>query len=255
MADYQISFQLYSARKFPPLKDQLRVLAEIGYDAVEPYGAIYEEDPAAFRGMINAAGLDCPSAHVSLAALDADRKRCVDIARTLGLSIVVVPFLPPPQRPTDATGWKAVGRRLAEHASALADAGLRLAWHNHDFEYVPLADGSRPIEHLLAPRNVMWEADIGWIHRASAEPVGALSEFPGKLAAFHIKDVASAGTTGEDGWADVGSGRIDWRRLWPSIAGSGARLLVCEHDNPADWRRFARRSYDYLSRLAMAGAA
>jgi sugar phosphate isomerase/epimerase len=255
MTDFQISFQLYSARKFPPLKAQLETLAAIGYDAVEPYAAVYEGDPAGFRTMTNAAELDCPSAHMSLAALDADRAGCIDRARTLGLSIVVVPFLPPPQRPSDTAGWKAIGERLAEHAAALAESGVKLAWHNHDFEYAPLADGSRPIEHLLAAPGVLWEADIGWIVRAGADPARALSQFRSRLAAFHIKDLADAGTTEEDGWADVGAGRIDWPKLWPEIAGSGARLLICEHDNPADWQRFARRSYAYLSRLAGARAA
>jgi sugar phosphate isomerase/epimerase len=255
MTDFQISFQLYSARKFPPLKAQLETLAAIGYDAVEPYAAIYESDPAAFRAQLNAAGLDCPSAHMALATLDADRGRCIDMARTLGLSVVVVPFLPPQQRPSDAAGWKAIGQRLAEHAAALAESGLKLAWHNHDFEYVPLADGSRPIEHLLGPAGVLWEADIGWIVRAGADPARALPQFRSKLAAFHIKDLAAPGATEEDGWADVGAGRIDWPQLWPHIVASGARLLICEHDNPADWQRFARRSYAYLSRLAGARAA
>jgi len=250
MTDFRISFQLYSARKFPPLEAQIDTLAAIGYDAVEAYGDVYQSDPAAFRALLDRAGLSCPSVHVSLAALDADHARCVDGARTLGVEIVVVPYLQPQERPADAAGWKAVGLRLASHARALAESGFQLAWHNHDFEFAPLPDGSRPIDHLLAPSGVMWEADVGWICRAGQEPAGALAAFAGRLAAFHIKDLAPAGVTEEDGWTDVGAGSVDWPALWPTIAGSAAQLLICEHDNPADWQRFARRSHDYLSRLA-----
>ena len=35
MANYRISFQLYSARNFPPIEKNLEVLAAIGFDAVE----------------------------------------------------------------------------------------------------------------------------------------------------------------------------------------------------------------------------
>ncbi len=38
MADYRISFQLYSARNEPPLVAQLEALAAIGFDAVESWG-------------------------------------------------------------------------------------------------------------------------------------------------------------------------------------------------------------------------
>jgi sugar phosphate isomerase/epimerase len=254
MADYKISFQLYSARKFPPLEQQLEALAVIGYDAVEPYGAVYEQDPAGFRTKVDTAGLTCPSAHIPLAALDSNRPRAIEVARTLGLHTAVVPYLQPAERPRDTAGWKAIGERLAEHASAFAAAGMKLAWHNHDFEYEPLPDGSRPLEHLLAP-GVAWEADIGWIERAGAEPRHALLEHSDRIAAFHVKDVAPSGIYAEDGWADVGTGRIDWRALWPAMASAPARLLVCEHDNPSDWQRFARRSYDYLSRLVQSVAA
>ena len=44
-----ISFQLYSARFFPPLEAQLDWLAQCGYDAVEPWLPAYGDDAALFR--------------------------------------------------------------------------------------------------------------------------------------------------------------------------------------------------------------
>ena len=54
----------------------------------------------------------------------------------------------------------------------------------------------------------------------------------------------------DDGWTDVGAGTIDWKALWPAIAGTGATLLVLEHDNPSDWRSYAAHSYEYVAGLA-----
>jgi sugar phosphate isomerase/epimerase len=249
MANYRISFQLYSARNFPPIEKQLDTLAKIGFDAVEAFGGAYSSDPEGFRAKCDAAGLKIPTSHMPLSDLDADRNKVIDTARTLGLETIIVPAIPQAQRSQDAAGWAALGAKLADHAHAIREAGLKFAWHNHAFEYVRLDDGSRPIEHLLKGADVKWEPDVGWILRAGSDIATELGKFPGKVVAFHIKDVAPAGVTVDDGWTDIGKGTIDWRKLWPAIEKAGSDLLVFEHDAPSDWEGFARNSYKYVAGL------
>lgn len=250
MTSYRISFQLYSARNFPPLEAQLEALAAIGFDAVEPYRGAFGDDAAGFRRKIDAVGLTCPTAHLPVDLLESDRAAFIDIATTLGLETAVLPYLVEAQRPKDRAAWQAFAARLNEHAAALAEAGLKLGWHTHAFEYEPLADGSRPIDALIAPPGILYEPDIGWIARSGSDIRTELERFPGKICAFHVKDTAPDGVTVDDGWTDVGSGTIDWKGLWPVIAASGCDLLVLENDNPSDWRGFASHSYDFLSGLA-----
>lgn len=253
MANYWISFQLYSSRNFPPIETQLEGLAAIGYDAVEPYGGNFLSDPKGFRAKADALGLAIPTAHMPLANLDGDRAGVIDIAKTLGLETVVLPHVGGDARPSTSDGWKAFGHRLNDHAGHLAEAGLKLAWHNHDFEYVKLPDGSRPIDHVLAGAGVRFEADLAWIYRANADIAAEIARYGTKVAAFHIKDTAKPGVTKDDGWTDVGAGVIDWQKLWPAIAGTGATLLIMENDNPSDWRSFAANSYKYLNGLTGRG--
>jgi sugar phosphate isomerase/epimerase len=85
MANYRISFQLYSARNFPPIDAVLEGLAAIGYDAVEPFGGNYLDDPKGFRAKAEALGLAIPTAHVPVQLLDEDRAKAIDMAKTLGL--------------------------------------------------------------------------------------------------------------------------------------------------------------------------
>ena len=250
MARYRLSFQLYSARKSPPVDSHLKTLTAIGFDAVEPFGAAYAADPKGFRAKCDALGLAIPTCHVPLSDLDGAFGRTVDIAGVLGLETVIVPSVPHDERNKDAGAWKALGAKLAAHAASLKKAGLKLAWHNHAFEYVTLADGSRPIDHILADTGVLWEPDIGWIVRAKCDVAVELGRFPGKVAAFHVKDLAPAGVTADDGWTDIGAGTIDWKKLWPAIEKSGSDLLVFEHDNPTDWRKFAENSYRFVAGLA-----
>jgi sugar phosphate isomerase/epimerase len=249
MPSYRISFQLYSARNFPPIEKHLETLAAIGYDAVEPYGGAYKADPIGLRAKCDALGLKIPTSHVALADLDADRAAVIGQAKTLGLETVIVPAVPQDQRTQDAAGWKALGAKLQAHAVALKAAGLKLGWHNHAFEYVTLSDGSRPIQHLLSGADVRWEADLGWVARGGADIAGELTKFKGKVAAFHIKDMAPAGVTKDDGWTDIGSGILDYKKLWPTIQAAGTDLLVFEHDAPSDWESFARNSYKFVAGL------
>lgn len=244
-----ISFQLYSARNFPPDAAVLAMLADCGYTNVETYRPQHE-DAEGFRRLLDANGLTAKSGHFALAMAEAEFDRVVAIARTLGIETVVIPYLAPEERPADRAGWEAVGERLAKLSTDFADEALRLAWHNHDFEFVALPDGSYPIEHLLAP-GVLWEADVAWIARADADPEPWLKRYAGRIAAVHVKDIAPEGEKlDEDGWADVGDGVVDWARFWPLAARSGAALMIAEHDNPSDLSRFARTSAERMSALA-----
>ena len=63
------------------------------------------------------------------------------------------------------------------------------------------------------------------------------------------KDTAPLGTKAEDGWTAVGDGIIDWKTLFPLFSKTKADEIAVEHDNPADWRKFAQRSFDYLKGL------
>ncbi len=249
MLSYRLSFQLYSARNFPPVERQLETLAQLGYDAVEPYLPVYEQDVDAFRRKVDAVGLSMPSVLSDLAFMDRNPSLAIDMAKALGAETVVLPFLHPSERPSDRAGWQAMADRIAVHARRAANSGLDLAWHNHDFEYAPLADGSRPIDLVLADDAVGWEPDIGWLARADVPIAAELDRYATKVRVFHVKDIAGREETIEDGWAAVGAGTIEWYSLWPSIAATGATLLVVEHDNPIDWKAIAESSLNYLKTL------
>ena len=248
-----ISFQLYSARNAPAGTDVLKTLAEAGYTNVETYRPNYE-DADGFRKALDAAGLTARSGHFDLALAEENFARVVELCRILGIQTVVIPYLLPEVRPQDAAGWREIGQRLAELAAECADEGLRLAWHNHDFEFLALADGSYPIEHILTD-GVLWEADLAWIARAGADPAEWLERYGARLVSVHVKDIAPAGENlDEDGWADVGTGTVDWAALWPIAVRAGASLMIAEHDKPSDFTRFARVSADKMRKLAAAHA-
>ena len=243
-----ISFQLYSARNFQPWPDVLKMLAGAGYGNVEGFGGVYA-DPQAFRALLDENGLAMPSGHFSIDALETDFATVVATATTLGVRQIYCPHIVADKRPSDAAGWQAFAHRLAAVGEKIRAEGFGFGWHNHDFEFVPAADGSVPMQVLLdtAPE-LEWEADIAWIIRGGADPFDWIARHGDRITAVHVKDIAPKGECAdEDGWADVGQGTVDWSRLVKDIAArTPARLMVMEHDNPSDAKRFASRSIDWM---------
>ena len=245
------SFQLYSARKFQPWDQVLKRLAEIGYRQVEGFGGVYA-DAAALRADLDRYGLTMPSGHVSLALLESDLDGVRRIADALGITTIICPHIASDLRPRDAAGWCAFGERLARVGATVRAGGHDFAWHNHDFEFAALPDGSLPMEHILAAApNIGWEIDVAWVIRGGGDPWTWIDRAGPRIIAVHVKDIARSGHgAGEDGWSDVGDGMVDWRGLMAALrARSAARYYVMEHDNPADYVRFARRSLAATSAL------
>jgi sugar phosphate isomerase/epimerase len=248
---YPIAYQLYSSRNFPPLPSQLPILKAMGYDAIEPWLPAYEADPAAFRRALDDTGLKCLGFHMPLDGLVAEPDRFIDIALTLGATCMIPPWIDPARRLPTPAFWQSVGADLAKGAERAAQHGLTVAWHNHDFEYASLPDGTRPIDHILATPGVMFEIDCGWITRAGADPAAEVVRYKDRIVAIQTKDTAPSGTTQDDGWTATGDGTIDWAALAPLFRQTTATHMVTEHDNPSDWQAFARRSIDHLRQIGL----
>ncbi len=242
----RFSYQLYSSRNFGPLDKTLKMLANIGYAEVEGYGALYVglDDVGALAGLLEETGLAMPTGHFGLDSLESDPGRALEIAQALGMKTVFCPYLAPDQRPTDAAGYVALGARLEAAGAPLREVGLGFGWHNHDFEFVALPDGSTPIARIFeGGPGLRWEADIAWIVRGAADPLAWIEAEGARISAVHLKDIAAAGTCAdEDGWADVGHGVMDWPGLMAALRNTPAEHWIMEHDNPSDDARFARNA-------------
>lgn len=238
----ELSYQLYSSRNFP-FAQTLAMLAQAGYKNVEGYGGVYA-DLAGLKQGLDENGLAMPTGHFGLDMLENEPDRALEIAATLGMKALYCPYLPAELRPTDAAGWRAFGARLQKAGEPYRKAGLIFGWHNHDFEFVALADGSIPQELIFeGGPGLSWEADIAWVIRGGGDPIDWINRYGNRITAVHVKDIAPVGENlDEDGWADVGDGTVDWAALLKALGNTPVKYLVMEHDNPKDGDRFAKRS-------------
>lgn len=244
------SFQLYSARNYPPLGDTLALLARLGYQQVEGFGGVYG-DPAELKAELDANGLTMPTGHFSIDQLR-DRDGAVELARTLGIETIVCPFIPQERWKQSEADWVAFAHELEDFAAYYKAQGFGFAWHNHHFEFWPLESGRTPMEIILAEApSVDWEIDVAWVVRGDEDPQRWIDEHADRIVAVHLKDIAAQGQAeNEDGWADLGHGTIDWPALFDQVkTETQAKYFVMEHDNPNDIERFALRSLETAKAL------
>ena len=227
--------------------DQIALLSKllsIGITRVEGYGGVYG-DPKAYRAAMDANGITMPSGHMGLNDIEEDFDATMDIVRTMGITRVYAPYLEEKDRPTTTAGYVDLAKRLNAASLRYAEHGISFGWHNHDFEFFALPDGSIPMEILLETAlDIRWEADLAWIVRGACDPLDYIARYGSRITAIHVKDIAAAGTNlDEDGWADLGAGTLDWAAYLKACRAQSADLIFAlEHDKPSDPIAYATRS-------------
>jgi sugar phosphate isomerase/epimerase len=174
-----------------------------------------------------------------------DTSKTIETAGALGIKTIFCPAISNEERSQSAAKWQELAATLSGLAAVYGKAGIGFGWHNHNFEFVPTAEGRLPMEILLdeAP-SLKWEMDVAWLVKGGQTASAWLDRYGPRIVAIHVKDLAPAGEAlDEDGWADPGYGTLDWQALYTAIkAKTAAKYFVMEHDNPTDIDRFMRRA-------------
>jgi len=243
----KIGIQLYTVRDQmkADFEGTLAHIAEIGYKEVE-FAGYFDHTPADVRAILDRHGLAAPSTHIGLGELD-DWKKALDTAKAIGHEYVVVPWVPQEKRLT-LDGWKNVASVFNRAAQMTKDAGMQFAYHNHDFEF-PKMDGQVPYDVLLQSTDaklVQLEIDLYWITKGGQDPLTYFARWPGRIPLVHVKD---GGAAPEYKMADVGQGKIDWKRIFAKRDQAGIKHFFVEHDQPPQPFDDIATSYNYLKGL------
>jgi sugar phosphate isomerase/epimerase len=245
-----VGLQLYTVRTLmaQSVENTLAQVANAGYRLVETAGT-YTLSPADFRAALGRHGLRSPSGHYALEQVESGD--ALDTARALGQTWIVVPSIPQPLRRSPAAYLELADRfnRIGERCRA---AGMRFAYHNHNFEFETLGGNAPVYDTLLArtdPALVWFELDAYWAYKAGQDPVAYFERFPRRFSLLHVKDGTAPP---ERAMVDVGKGVIDFRRLFALARTAGLRYAFVEHDQPSDALASIRASHDHLARLLTA---
>jgi sugar phosphate isomerase/epimerase len=253
-----IGLQLYT------LRDQLekdapgtiKQLAAIGYKNVEIY-SLYGKTSAEFGRILKDNGITASSGHYLLPAVKSEWNQRIEDAKTLGLRYMVIAILPPEERKS-LDDYKKLADLFNKAGEATQKAGIQFCYHNHNFEFQKFGN-TMPYDYLLKtldPKLVAFEMDCFWVTHAGQDPVAYFKEHPGRFPLLHIKDMKDkpAPTQELDAkmglFAPVGSGSIDWKRIFAAAKVGGMEHYYVEQDYceipPLE---AVKMSYQYLDGL------
>ena len=224
-------------------KATLKAVADAGYKNIEAAGyedgKFYNMSPEDFKKYVKELGLTPISAHQGSVTLDNADAMMADV-KAAGFKYFVVPVPPmglfksdPDTRTMSMTGGAANLARILDTLGEKAKAaGLKLLYHNHDFEFKKDGDGIVTIDYLLEncnPKFVNFQMDLYWVTKAGADPVAYFEKYPGRFKIWHVKDMDDQGR-----FAPVGEGKIDFARILANKKLSGMKYYMVEQDMTFD---------------------
>ncbi|TAJ70872.1 MAG: sugar phosphate isomerase/epimerase [Phenylobacterium sp.] len=262
-----IGIQLYTLAPdaAKDLDGALKAVAGIGYKSVELHGLLGRTG-AQMRSALDGAGLVCTDIHVQgRGQLDGDLAKLVGELKAIGVKTAIMPSPYIPDRlqgkglrevltQLTADDWKMNAAFLNEKAVVLAKSGIRLGYHNHNFEFAPLGD-TTGLEIMLKntdPKLVTFELDVGWVAAAGVDPAAFFARHKGRFSLMHVKDIKADTQPNFELKMDpteVGSGKLLWKTLLPAAYAAGVRGFYVEQEPPFARPRIeaAKISYDYLA--------
>ncbi|HQD09423.1 MAG TPA: sugar phosphate isomerase/epimerase [Flavihumibacter sp.] len=240
-----VGLQLYTLRdlvaKDP--KGTLEKVAAAGYKFVELYG--YNPKDANFFGMplldyasfFNSLGLKSPSGHympVQWLAGEGDTGReelenLVRAAVAMKNEYFTIPYLMDNLRP-NLDGYKRLAGRINAAAELVRKAGLKMCYHNHDFEFKSYEGitGYDILTKECDPKLVSFELDLYWVVRAGKDPIQLIESLKGRVPMWHVKDMSKADPAQQ---TEVGNGSIDFKRIFSAAKTSGLKYFFVEQEN------------------------
>ena len=237
--------QLYTARALMErdVRGTLEAIAALGYREFE-FAGYFGEAPAEIRRILDGLGVSAPSAHFGADVFAGDFSRALDVASTLGHRYLVLPWWDQAERSKE--GYQRLAELLNRSAEEASGHGIKVAYHNHDFEFANV-DGIVPFEFLLsetASDRVYFELDLYWCAVMSCQPQSLFEAHPGRFPLLHLKDMNETG-----GMTDVGAGNLDFTSILPHSSLAGVEHAYVERDDAEDPLSTFRRSIAYLSSL------
>jgi sugar phosphate isomerase/epimerase len=234
-----LSVQLYTVRNqmAEDLRGTLAQIREIGYRYVEG-GSLADRGVEFWQRTLAELDLKMSGMHVGIEALESDASAAIDEALAVDCPFLIVPWLPEDRR----RDYASLARSLEEIGRQCRDRGVRLAYHNHDFEL--LDGGLDTLYGASDPDLVHAELDVAWVAIGGQDPVDWIAKLGPRASLIHLKDYDPAKTPV---WQAAGQGVIDWDGVLRACDDAGVEFGCAELDeydgNPIDALRLSYRFF------------
>ena len=255
-----VGLQLYSVRTDleKDFYGTLKAVKEMGYAGVEFYGEYYGNTPLQVKKWCTELGLIPFSNHVPFQEMIDNVEKVIADNLVLGVQYLVFPYMDEASRPgIDPEQFKKTVAKIGEIGAKVHEAGFQLLYHNHDFEFVTLEDGTVGYNYIFSANDrtkLQNELDVCWADYAGFKPAEVLAKYAGNIPVVHCKDYylegklnsapyALIGITTDNamkddgGWFEyrpLGMGQVDIPAVITAAIEGNAQWLCVEQDEPCE---------------------
>jgi sugar phosphate isomerase/epimerase len=137
-----------------------------------------------------------------------------------------------PEEYRNPNGILAFASKTDEIGSKLAQAGIVLSYHNHNFEFAKAGDKTW-LEILFDntnPQYLQAELDTYWVQAGGGDPAEWIRKYPGRMQMMHVKDMVIA-EGNEQRFAEIGEGNLNWPAILAAAKDAGVEWYCVEQDD------------------------
>jgi sugar phosphate isomerase/epimerase len=225
----KLGLQLYTVREEAQkdLLGTLRRVGRMGYEGVE-FAGTFGVPAAQVKAVLAETGLVPAGLVFSKQELETTRKQAFDYAHELGCTTLLFPWLDEPLRGSPSA-YESSAEMLNGFGQACHEAGLRLLYHIHGYEFERYGDRTG-LDILMAHLNPAWvgiELDTYWVAHGGADPLRVFLQCASRCPYLHLKDMKDRRTEHD---TEVLDGVLGLAGLIPIARRAGVEWLIVEQE-------------------------
>ena len=271
MKKFHVGIQLYGVRNAmeADFEGTLKAVADMGYEYVE-FAGYYGRSADEIKALLDKYGLKCLSVHQGLDFYDSNPDAAAEFLKSFGTKYSVIPWYGA-EKLAGTDAWEESVARFRRVGEILKAHGMKLGYHNHDFEFEK-HEGKYLHDYIFEALGDLIdpELDTCWVHYAGINPADKIREFSGRVEIVHLKDFVCKELGGgpaydlidnsgkglgkksrEDNgfqFRPLGQGRQNFAEILEACEEAGTEIVIVEQDQTYDVPELeaAKISRDYL---------
>ncbi len=251
----KIGAQLFTVREYTRNLDDfaetLKKVADIGYQTVQVSGTCPFEAEW-LKEQLDKNGLACVITHTNPDQIAYHTEKVIENHKIFGCGYVGLGAIPWGLNRNPA-GLDAFAEIFREPAKKIKEAGLKLMYHNHGFEFQK-ANGVTLLERIadaFPADELGFTLDSYWVQYGGGDPAQWAEKLSGRIGCVHVKDMKFDGEKPQ--MAYIGEGNINFDRFLSACEKAGAEYVLVEQDDCQGRDPFycLKKSYETLTAMGL----
>ncbi len=250
----KVGIQTYTIRDYcKTIEDIDKTLAELESQGVKDIqiSGIGSVDWYELADVVKKHGMSVCVTHTPFSRMISDTDAVIDEHINLGCDCLGIGAMPGEYERTQEGVDKFIAD-LIPVAKRMRERGVRLAYHNHDFDLKLFGDKSILDRMLELDSDLIWFIpDVAWLQIAGENPAEYLKKMKGRVKVLHFKDYNKADGEHPFAFTELGKGLVDLPACYKTAQEIGIPYIMFEQDN--NWTENAmqssKESFEYMKKL------